>query len=179
MRADRRSIAIALLLAFVFGMVSRWMGGHGHSPLGAVRSLSAPWLVLPFVAGALQSSPRRGAVLGLVCTYVALAGYGLMTALAGPATQVTPMAPAGYLSHERYTFAASLVTGPLFGWFGWNWRSRRAIAGALVTAAAFCLEPMARQVVEKPIRFSEVAAAEVATGLALAAVVLIRRTRPA
>ena len=167
----------ALILAAAFGVVARWIGSFGHDPWGAVRSLSAPWLVLPFVVGALQSSPRRAAVLGLACTYAALAGYGLMTALTGAVTHLTPTAPAGYLSHDRYTLLASLVTGPLFGWFGWRWRSRRAIAGALITAAAFCLEPMARWLAEKPIHFADVALAEIAVGLALAAAVLVRQAR--
>ena len=66
--------------------------------------------------------------------------------------------------------------GPLFGWFGQQWRSRRAIAGALVTAAALCLEPLARRASVDPIRFRAVWLAEVAAGLALAAAVLLRRS---
>jgi hypothetical protein len=57
-----------------------------------------------------------------------------------------------------------------------KWRTRRAIAGALVTAAALCLEPLARRASVDPIRFRAVWLAEVAAGLALAATVLLRRS---
>jgi len=67
------------------------------------------------------------------------------------------------------------VTGPLFGWFGQQWRTRRAIAGALATAATLCLEPLARKVTIDPITYRDVWIAEVAVGLALAAAVLVTR----
>ena len=64
----------------------------------------------------------------------------------------------------------------------------RAIVGALVAAAAFCLEPFLRRAAVRPIHMlgygyavtSPIAShlvvvAEIAVGLALAAVVLVRR----
>jgi hypothetical protein len=74
-------------------------------------------------------------------------------------------------------FIGGIVTGPLFGWFGQQWRTRRAIAGALVTAAALCLEPLARRISVNPIRYRDVWLAEVAAGLALATAALVRRAR--
>jgi hypothetical protein len=84
------------------------------------------------------------------------------------------------------------VTGPLFGWFGHRWRTRRALLGALVTAAALCLEPLVRHVpvavihafgngyvVANPIDSSAVTLAEVAAGLALAAAFVVRHRRQA
>jgi hypothetical protein len=62
-----------------------------------------------------------------------------------------------------------IVTGPLFGWFGQQWRTRRAITGALATAACLCLEPLARKVTIDPIAYRDVWIGEVAVGLALAA----------
>jgi len=85
--------------------------------------------------------------------------------------------PGPWFYIERYTLLGGLVTGPLFGWFGWQWRSRRAVVGALITAAAFCLEPAARRLAEKPIHFANVALAEIVVGLAFAAAVLIRKAR--
>jgi hypothetical protein len=83
----------------------------------------------------------------------------------------------GFLYSERTVFVGGIVTGPLFGWFGQQWRTRRAIAGALVTAGALCLEPLARRISVNPIRYRDVWLAEVAAGLVLAAAVLVRRTR--
>jgi hypothetical protein len=46
-----------------------------------------------------------------------------------------------------------------------------------VTAAALCLEPLARRVSINPIRDRSIWVAEVAVGLLLAAAVLVRRVR--
>ncbi|MFN2624421.1 MAG: YhjD/YihY/BrkB family envelope integrity protein, partial [Chthoniobacterales bacterium] len=43
----------------------------------------------------------------------------------------------GFAVSERSVLLGGVVTGPLFGWFGQQWRTRGAIAGALVTAALF------------------------------------------
>jgi hypothetical protein len=67
------------------------------------------------------------------------------------------------------------VTGPVFGWFGQQWRTRRAIPGALVTAGALCLEPLARRATINPIGYRDVWLAEVVAGLMLAAAVLVHR----
>ncbi len=168
-----RSWVVALLLAAAFGAGDEYFAGFAHA-----RSLSAPWLVFAFVAGATQRGPRRAAVLGLACTYAALFAYGLMLLRPGGPPHLALGEALAYIGHEDLVFLASLVTAPLFGWFGWRWRSGSAIAGALVTAAALCLEPLARTVAADPIRFFDVAIVEVAAGLALAAAVIARSQVP-
>jgi Family of unknown function (DUF6518) len=177
-------IALALVLSVAFGAGDQYLGSlTGSNHLWAagwssdVSLLSAPWLVLPFVAGATQRDPRRAALLGLACTYAALLGYGLMTLSPVENAHVTAATLRGFLYSERAVFIGGVVTGPLFGWFGQQWRTRRAIAGALVTAGALCLEPLARKVSINPIRDRNVWLAEVAAGLLLAAAVLARRAR--
>jgi len=175
-------IALALLLSAVFGAGDQYLGsltGSGHAWAAGwssdVSLLSAPWLVLPFVAGATQRAPRRAALLGLACTYAALLGYGLMTLSPVEHAHLTSATVRGFFISERSVLVGGIVTGPLFGWFGQQWRTRRAIAGALVTAAALCLEPLARRATIDPIRQRDVWLAEVAAGLALAAAVLLSR----
>jgi hypothetical protein len=177
-------IAVALLLSAAFGAGDQYLGsltGSGHLWAAGwssdVSLLSAPWLVLPFVAGATQRDPKRAALLGLACTYAALLGYGLMTVSPIENAHLSVATVRGFLYSERAVFIGGIVTGPLFGWFGQQWRTRRAIAGALVTAAALCLEPLARRVSVNPIRYRDVWLAEVAAGLALATAVLVRRAR--
>jgi hypothetical protein len=175
-------VAIALLLSAAFGAGDQYLGsltGSGHAWAAGWSSdislLSAPWLVLPFLAGATQREPRRAALLGLACTYVALLAYGLMTLSPVEHAHITVATVRGFLVSERAVLLGGIVTGPLFGWFGQQWRTRRAIAGALVTAAALCLEPFARRATVDPIVHRDVRLAEVAAGLALAAAVLVRR----
>jgi len=177
-------IALALVLSAVFGAGDQYLGsltGSGHLWAEGwstdLSLLSAPWLVLPFVAGATQRDPRRAALLGLACTYAALLGYGLMTVSPVENAHFTAATVRGFLYSERAVFVGGIVTGPLFGWFGQQWRTRRAIAGALVTAAALCLEPLARRISVNPIRYRDVWLAEVAAGLVLGGAVLLGRVR--
>jgi len=175
-------IALALVLSAAFDAGDQYLGsltGSGHV-WGAgwssdISLLSAPWVVLAFVAGATQRDPRRAALLGLACTYAALLGYGIMTLSPIEHAHVTVATLRGFVVSERLVLVGGIVTGPLFGWFGQQWRTRRAIAGALATAATLCLEPLARKVTIDPIGQRDVWLAEVAAGLALAAAVLVTR----
>ncbi|MGZ4340322.1 MAG: DUF6518 family protein [Gaiellaceae bacterium] len=171
-------IPLALVLSAAFGAGDQYLGsGHvwGIGWPTDVSLLSAPWLVLAFVAGATQREPRRAALLGLACTYAALLGYAVMTLSPLEHAHLTVATLRGFAISERSVLVGGVVTGPLFGWFGQQWRTRRAIAGALVTAAALCLEPLARRAWVDPIRYRDVWLAEVVAGLAFAATVLVRR----
>ena len=73
-------VVAALLLAALFGGGDQYLGSMSWHPWAAdVSLLSAPWLVLAFIAGWTQRDPRRAALLGLACTASAFLGYGLMT----------------------------------------------------------------------------------------------------
>ena len=176
--SPRLAVPLALVLAAAFGAGDQYLGSGHVWGLGwptDVSLLSAPWLVLAFVAGATQREPRRAALLGLACTYAALVGYAVMTLSPAENAHLTLAGLRGFAVSERSVLLGGIVTGPLFGWFGQQWRTRRAIAGALVTAAALCLEPLARRVSVDPIRYRTVWLVEVAAGLALAAAVVVRR----
>lgn len=171
-------IALALLAAAAFGAGDQYLGSGHVFGIGwptDVSLLSAPWLVLAFVTGSTQRDPRRAALLGLGCTAAALVGYFLMTDSPAEGAHYSLANARGFFVSEHLVLLGAVFTGPLFGWFGQQWRTRRAIAGALVTAAALCLEPLARRASVDPIRFRAVWLAEVAVGLALAAAVLLRR----
>jgi hypothetical protein len=171
-------VALALVLSAAFGAGDQYLGSGHVFGLGwptDVSLLSAPWLVLAFVAGCTQRDPRRAALLGLGCTAAALVGYFLMTDSPAEGAHYSLANARGFFVSEHRVLLGAVLTGPLFGWFGQQWRTRRAIAGALVTAAALCLEPLARKASVDPIRYRAVSLAEVAAGLALAAVVLVRR----
>lgn len=180
-------VALTLVVAAAFGAGDQYFGSAVH-PWGAdVASLSAPWLLLAFLAGATQRSPRRAAVLGLGSTFAALVGYLLLTDSPLEGAQYTLANTHSFFVSNAPVVLGGVVTGPLFGWFGQQWRTRRAIAGALLSAAAFCLEPLLRRAavspihmlghgyaVTNPIDSRSVVVAEVAAGLAFAAAVLFR-----
>lgn len=175
-------VVLALILSAAFGAGDQYLGsltGSGH--LWAVgwssdiSLLSAPWVVLPFMAGMTQRDPRRGALVGLACTYAALLGYAVMTLSPIENAHPTLALIRGFIISERLVLIGGIFTGPLFGWFGQQWRMRRWMLGALITGAALCLEPLARKVTINPITYRDVWIGEVAVGLALVVAVLLTR----
>lgn len=172
--SSRLVIVVALLLAAVFGGADQYLGSFSAHPWAAdVSLLSAPWLVLPFLAGWTQREPKRAALLGFACTAAALVGYALMTLSPVENAVLSTAGVAGFVRSESRVIAGSVVTGPLFGWLGYRWRTGRAWAGAVAVAAAVCLEPLARRYAGTTyeIRFRNVWAAEVAVGLVMLAYV--------
>jgi hypothetical protein len=174
-------VVVALALAAVFGGGDQYLGSLSWYPWAAdISLLSAPWLLLAFLAGWTQRDPTRAALLGLMCTASALLGYGLMTLSPVENAQLTVQSAAAFVLSESPVIIGGLFTGPLFGWFGQRWRTDRAWRGALATAALVCLEPLARIAAGYAIRFRAVSIAEVAAGVAMAiyVVVAVRRDRP-
>ena len=173
-------IAVALVLSAAFGAGDQYLGSGHIAGVGwatDVSLLSAPWILLAFVAGATQRDPKRAALLGLACTYVALLGYGVMTLSPVEGAHFTMASVRGFVYSERNVFIGGIFTGPLFGWFGQQWRSGRMLAGALLVEAALCFEPLAKRFSLNPIRYTSVTIVEIAAGLLLAAALLVRHHR--
>jgi hypothetical protein len=157
---------LAVLLAAVFGAGTQYLGSWlGASWATEVSLVSAPWLLLGFLAGCTQRrSPVRAALLGLACTLAALAGYFVMILSPVEGAHAAAREVAGVLRTNVQWILGGLVTGPLFGWFGHRWRSRRSWPGAAITAGAFALEPLAHLLGGRPIG-PKTSAVEVIAGL--------------
>ena len=170
--------ALALVLAALFGAGDQYLGSFSMHPwMADVSLLSAPWLVLAFLAGSTQREPKRAALLGIGCTFSALIGYGVMTLSPVENAHMSSAAVAAFIRSEARVFVGGVVTAPVFAWFGQQWRVHRAWRGALATAAALCLEPLARNATGHAIRSATVPLAEVAVGIAMATYVTIRISR--
>jgi len=182
------TVALVLVLSAAYGAGAQYLGSIVHTWGPDVASLSAPWLLLAFLAGATQRDPIRAALLGLGATFAALLGYFLLTDSPLEGAQYTLGNTHGFFVSNAPAVIGGIVTGPLFGWFGQQWRTRRAIAGALIAAAAFCLEPLARRAAVRPIHMLGhgyavtnpidshfVVVVEVVLGIALAVAVIARR----
>src|SRR3954469_16441365 len=107
-------IALALLAAAAFGAGDQYLGSGHVWGLGwptDVSLLSAPWLVLAFVAGATQREPRRAALLGLACPYAALVGYAVMTLSPAENAHLTLAGLRGFAVSERSVLLGGIVTG--------------------------------------------------------------------
>ena len=163
------TIAIALVLSFLFGGVDQYLGSFSAHPwMADVSLLSAPWVVLPFLAGWTRRDSKRAIWVGLGCTFAALAGYCLMTLSPIENAHFSLAGVVGFVRSDPPVFVGALVTGPLFGWLGFRWHRDRAWWAAVAVAGALCLEPLARLVAGQAIRASNVWIAEVAIGVAVA-----------
>jgi hypothetical protein len=143
---------VAVVLGIAFGAADQYLGSMSWlGPWASTAAqMSAPWLLLPFVAGLTQERPKRAAILGLVVTASALFGYFAMTyspmeihpwSLDRFTQGMVAVTTTGY--NPAYILVG-LVTGPLFGLLGQRWRLRRSWVSAAIVAGALCLEPAAR-----------------------------------
>ena len=135
-----------LALAVLFGAASAWIKGNDAGLRDAIGNASAPWLLLPFLAGAACRSrgPAGAALAGLAATLAALAGFYFADSF------VLDLGPHPWLVDLSLTMRGAVfwaeravVTGPVFGALGFWWRRHRSLLAAGLVAAAFVLEPAA------------------------------------
>lgn len=173
-----RRALLAIGLAALFGGADQYLGSlAGHPSATAASLLSAPWLLVAFLAGWSQPTPRRAMLLGVLCTIAALGGYWLMTLSPLEGAHLSMRAMRGLISSQSVLIVGAFVTGPLFAWLGNRWRSDRWRVGALALAAAVCLEPLAHAAVGSAIRSPGVWGGEVAVGVLMALYALVAHTK--
>jgi hypothetical protein len=165
------SFLVAIVVGFVFGGADQYLGSIvSLGPWAvSVSGMSAPWLVLPFVFGCTQERASRAALVGAVATGSALTGYFVMTLSPIEGVSLSGINFIDFARSQEANIVGGVVTGPLFGWLGWRWRSERSWLSAVLVAGALCLEPIARLAVGRLGSPSLVWIAEVAIGISLAA----------
>ena len=149
------AFVLAIVLGFVFGALDQYLGTvHVTSRLGwwtiTVSGMSAPWLILPFVAGMTQQRARRAVVLGTIVVLSALAGYFAMSNSVFESVPVVNFWPRtirmATTESNLLWIAGGLITGPIYAFFGHRWRVARSWVGAALVTVALCLEPLARAI---------------------------------
>ena len=165
--------AVAVVAGLLFGAVDQFLGTIHFGPWGwTVSGMSAPWLILPFLAGMIQEHRRRAMTVGLVVTMAALAGYFAMSnsPMEGVPLdrfwgRVVTMVSTGY---NPLWIVAGIATGPLYGFLGHRWRVARSWISAVLVTSALCFEPLARKFAGMLSGPPLVWGAEVAVGTAVA-----------
>lgn len=141
----------ALVVAGALGILLSWSTRADGAPddlavqvRTAIGGLSTPWLLIPFLAGALCLGVRAGALLGTACSLAAVAGWYVMTSGAPDLTGsgVLDEVRRG-LSDKAFYLLAALVLAPLMGAFGAWWRRARSLSPAVVAGLLLVLEPLA------------------------------------
>lgn len=134
-----------LALALLFGMTASVLKGNGAGVRDGIGNLSAPWVIVPLLAGA--AAPRRrlgwGALLGLFATLLALTGFYLANAFVLDLGQHSSAADIALtLNVGSLWFKAGALSGPVMGALG-AWASRRGrLTVAVIGALIVLLEPL-------------------------------------
>src|ERR671926_814604 len=145
-----RRLVLLLLGGVAFGVLVAVIKGQDTGVRDALGNTSAPWIVLPFVAGTLFGGVRSAALAGLAVTLVSLLGFYVAEAAIldlGPHPWwVDLRLTAGSVNvYERWGIASGL----LYGTLGWLWASRSKAAAAAAVGLAFVAEPLIVYVVSR------------------------------
>jgi hypothetical protein len=173
---------VATFVGLVFGASVQQLGAASSSLGGwtaTAAQVSAPWLILPFIAGMTQDASRRAMILGLIVTEAALLGYFAMTY---SPLEIHPWSLDRFVDgmvaittrggYNPAFIISGLVTGPAFGLLGHRWRERRSWVAAAFVAGALCLEPLARWATGELMSAPQVWIVEVLVGLVVAGIFL-------
>jgi hypothetical protein len=165
---------VAVVVGLAFGAGDQYLGSIDARGLWtvSVSLLSAPWLVFPFLFGCGQLRASRAAQVGLVATVAALSGYFLMIMgpFEGGQWNFNLHEIHGLFASNKLNIFGGFVTGPLYGFLGQRWRTRRAWLSAALVAGALCLEPLAQRLAGKSYPSESVVwTVEIAIGIAVAA----------
>lgn len=173
-----------LVAGVAFGVLVAVVKGQDTGLRDALGNTSAPWIVLPFVAGTMSPRLRSAALLGVAVTVASLLGFYVAEAAVlnlGPHPWwVDLRLTAGSVNiYERWGIASGLLYGAL----GWLWAYRSRAAAAAAVGLAFAAEPLIVFVVQRTgmwggllLDYPALCLAEVVLGLA--AIALALRIRP-
>jgi hypothetical protein len=119
------ALLLVVLAAAAFGAAMSVLKGNDVGIRDDIGNLSAPWLLLPFFAGAAMQRRELAAVAGLAATVVALVAFYVANAFVldlGPHSLATDLRLT--LGATGYWLPRGLVSGPVFGALGGLWRRR-------------------------------------------------------
>lgn len=170
---------LAALVGAGFGGADQYLGSLSAVPwLVDTSLLSAPWLLLAFLFGCSQRTPRRAVAIGCVATASALIGYFVMTLspLEGVHLHGNLAPILALVRSERTVIVGGFLTAPLYGYLGFLWRTSKSWISAVLVGGAFCLEPLASALVGRLPQLRMVWVSEVAVGVLLTAWLSWRRS---
>src|SRR5438093_1321141 len=124
----KRGVSVAWLAvaALAFGATIAAIKGQDVGFRDALGNMSAPWVLVPFVAGAQGRSFGRGALLGVAVTLLALVGFYVAEAA------VLDLGPHPWWVDLQLTVkwnvydSWGIVSGLLYGALGSLWSARRS-----------------------------------------------------
>ncbi len=139
-----RSDLFVGISALAFGIAVSVVKGNNAGIRDAIGNVSAPWLLIGFLGGAIAGRRRVmvGALTGTVATLIALLGFYVTNSFIldlGPHPWLTELSLA--VVGGKGWFLFSLVSGPIFGTLGVWWARTRSVIPVLIVGLLFVLEP--------------------------------------
>jgi hypothetical protein len=139
-----RAVARGWILpaAVAFGAAVAAVKGQDTGVRDVLGNLSAPWVLVPFVAGARFRRIWRGALVGVAVTLAALVGFYAAEAA------ILDLGPHPWYVDLRLTLrwnvydTFGIFSGILYGALGALWSARRSRGAAAMVGLAFAAEPL-------------------------------------
>jgi uncharacterized protein DUF6518 len=138
-----RTLGLLLLAGIVFGVLVAVIKGQDTGVRDALGNTSAPWVVVPFLAGTRYPRVWHAALVGIATTLAALFGFYLAEAA------VLDLGPHPWYTDLRLTLGSGrlyetwgLLSGAIYGALGGMWASRWLPAAPVAVGLAFVGEPL-------------------------------------
>jgi hypothetical protein len=138
----RLSLPSLALPALAFGAAIAVIKGQDVGFRDALGNMSAPWVLVPFVAGMRARGLWRGALLGLAVTLLALLGFYVAEAavldLGSHPWWVDLQLTVKWNLYDSW----GIVSGLLYGSLGALWSARRSLVAGVAVGVVFLGEPV-------------------------------------
>jgi Family of unknown function (DUF6518) len=138
-----RRLAPVVLAALVFGVLVAAIKGQDAGARDALGNTSAPWVLVPFLAGTRYARLRSGALAGVAATLAAFLGFYLAEAA------ILDLGPHPWYVDLKLTVGSlnlyekwGVLSGSIYGALGALWASRSVIVAPIAVGLAFIAEPL-------------------------------------
>jgi hypothetical protein len=135
-------LTVLLLGSVAFGAIMAAIKGQDVGVRDALGNLSAPWIVIPFLAGTRCTSVWRATLVGIVTTLASLLGFYVAEAA------ILDLGPHPWYIDLKLTAGSvniyekwGVFSGAVYGALGGLWATRRSVWAAAAVGLAFVVEP--------------------------------------
>ncbi len=132
-----------LVAGFVFGVLVAVVKGQDTGVRDALGNTSAPWVLVPFLAGTRYPRVSHAAAVGIVTTLAAFLGFYVAEAA------ILDLGPHSWTTDLRLTLGSGrvyetwgLLSGLVYGALGGLWASRSLRVAPIAVGLAFICEPL-------------------------------------
>jgi len=178
-----RKLIPLLLAGIVFGALVAVIKGQEAGVRDALGNTSAPWMLVPFLAGTRYRTVWKAALVGLATTLAAFFGFHVAEAA------ILDLGPHPWYTDLQLTLGSGrlyekwgLLSGTAYGALGGIWVSRRLVIAPIAVGLAFIFEPLVVFLLTRTevwgggefLRYRWLWVAEILSGLAAIALVVAR-----